>query len=95
MEVFRTMSSIAAVKDKVVARVIPQEEKTKGGIVIPEGVQKSPQVQAEVVSVGKEVEDIEVGDIILCHQQGGQEMLIEDESYKCLIYNEVYAKVKE
>lgn len=95
MEVREIMAKIEAVKDKVVARVIPEEEKTAGGIVIPAGSQKNPQVQAEVESVGSEVEEIEVGDIILCHQQGGQELMFNEQRYKCLMYSEIYGKMKE
>lgn len=89
------MKTIDAIKDKVVAKVLSKEEKTKGGIVIPDSVEMEPQAFGEVISVGNEVEGIHRGDTIIFHVRGGQEIVFEEENYKCLAFNEIYGKIRE
>lgn len=89
------MKSIDAVKDKIVVKVIPKEEKSQGGIHIPEGAQTEPQGYGEVISVGEEVERVNRGDTLVFHVRAGQDMVFERENYKCLTYNEVYGILKD
>ena len=44
-------SKIQPLSDRVMVRVLEAEEKTKGGIVLPDTAKEKPQ-QAEVVAVG-------------------------------------------
>ena len=88
---------LKAVKDKIVVKDLKQEV-TKGGIVIPETVNaKLPQAKCEVLSIGEDVKGINVGDIILCHQNGGQQVATAgaEEVYRVLGEGEVYCIIEE
>ena len=81
--------------DRVVIRRLEGEEKTKGGIIIPDTVKEKPQ-EGEVIAVGPGARDeggklvpldLKAGDIVLFGKWsgsevkiGGQELLIMKES---------------
>ncbi|MCA9776381.1 MAG: co-chaperone GroES, partial [Candidatus Eremiobacteraeota bacterium] len=44
--------SVRPMGDRVIIAALPQEEKTKGGIILPDTAKEKPQ-QGEVVAVGK------------------------------------------
>lgn len=86
---------ISGVKDKIVAKIIPEDNITDGGIVLPQGSKQLPQLTCLVTSVGKDVsEEIKVGATIYCHRNGGMDILVDGEIYKVLKDDEVYATVK-
>lgn len=85
-----TSKLLQGVKDKVVVEVLAEEQVTEAGIIIPEGFKKVPQSHGRVVSVGKEVTDVKVGDIVLFAEFGGQTFLLNNRMYRVLIENEVY-----
>jgi chaperonin GroES len=73
--------------DRVVVRRVKEEEKTKGGIIIPETAQEKPQ-EGEIVAVGpgardedgERIEmDVAVGDRILFGKWSGTEVKIDGE----------------
>jgi chaperonin GroES len=73
--------------DRVVVRRVKEEEKTKGGIIIPETAQEKPQ-EGEVVGVGpgardddgeRIVPDVKVGDRVLFGKWSGTEVKIDGE----------------
>ena len=75
------------INDRVVIKPAPAEEKTKGGIIIPDTAKEKPQ-RGEVVAVGpgKEGKDekkmtVSVGDIVLYGKYAGQEMNYEGTDY--------------
>lgn len=87
---------IEAVKNKVIARDLPHEEKTKGGIIKPANAESLPHTFGEVISVGNNVEfDVSPGDMIVYHQRGGQKIVFDDQTYSCLMDDEVYGVLKE
>jgi chaperonin GroES len=70
---------IRPLQDRVVVVRVPEEEKTKGGIIIPDTAKEKP-IQGKVVAVGngKVLEDgkvrpldVKVGDIVLFTKYGG------------------------
>ncbi|MBL1406740.1 MAG: co-chaperone GroES [Hyphomicrobiales bacterium] len=81
--------------DRVVVRRVDSEEKTAGGIILPDSVQEKPS-EGEVVSIGSGARDeagklvpldVSVGDTILFGKWsgtevkiGGEELLIMKES---------------
>jgi chaperonin GroES len=80
--------------DRVIVRLLEQEEKKKGGIIIPDTAKERPS-EGEVIAVGKgrrnttgERMELEVkkGDRVLFNKYGGTE--IEIESTKCLVMKE-------
>lgn len=89
------METIDAVKDKVIAKVLKKEEKTQGGLIIPEEFSSETHAFGEVVSVGDEVAGIHRNDTIVFHVRAGQDLLINRENFKCLTFNEIYGKMRE
>ena len=81
------MASFRPLHDRVVVRRVKEEEKTKGGIIIPETAQEKPQ-EGEVIAVGpgardedgERIEmDVAVGDRILFGKWSGTEVKIDGE----------------
>src|SRR5689334_17481330 len=75
--------------DRVVVKRIDAEEKTKGGIVIPDTAKEKPS-QGEVVAVGPGGRDetgkltpidVKVGDRVLFGKWSGTEVKIDDDEY--------------
>jgi chaperonin GroES len=82
-----TVAKFRPLHDRVLVRRVKEEEKTKGGIIIPETAQEKPQ-EGEIIAVGpgardesgKVVElDVKVGDRILFGKWSGTEVKIEGE----------------
>jgi chaperonin GroES len=80
---------IRPLQDRVIVKRLPEEEKTKGGIIIPDSAKEKPQ-QGEVVAVGKGKVaddgkliklDVKKGDRILFSKYGGTEVKIEGEEH--------------
>lgn len=72
------------IADRVVIKPAAAEEKTKGGIIIPDTVKEKPQM-GEVIAVGpgKDGEDmtVKVGDKVLYGKYAGQELNYKGEDY--------------
>ena len=83
--------------DRVVVRRLEGEEKTKGGIIIPDTAKEKPQ-QGKVIAVGKgKVEkdgkvtplDVKEGDTILFGKYSGQEIKLDNEEYLIMREEEI------
>lgn len=81
----------------VVKRVEAQDEKTAGGLIIPDTAKEKPQ-EGEVVAVGKGKRledgkvvalDVKVGDRILFGKYSGSEIKIDGEEYLIMREDEV------
>lgn len=72
------------INDRVVVKPAPAEEKTKGGIIIPDTAKEKPQ-RGEIVAVGPGKEGkalaVKVGDIVLYGKYAGQELSYEGTDY--------------
>ncbi len=75
--------------ERVVVKALPSEEKTRGGIVLPDTAKEKPQ-EGEVIAVGsgKLLEtgqrvpiDLKPGDKILFSKYAGNEVKIDDVEY--------------
>ncbi len=85
--------------DRVVVKPSPQEEKTKGGIVLPDTAKEKPQ-KGEVVAVGqgKLLEngqrvalEVKVGDKVIYSKYGGTEVKVDGEEYLILRESDILA----
>ncbi|MBU1062090.1 MAG: co-chaperone GroES [Candidatus Omnitrophica bacterium] len=94
--------SIQPLGDRVLVKRLEAEEKTKGGIVLPETAKEKPQ-KAEVVAVGKgkvlesgKVEPLEVkkGDKVLFGKYAGNEITVNEEEYLILKEEDILAIIK-
>ncbi|MEY3323638.1 MAG: hypothetical protein RLZZ417_3221 [Bacteroidota bacterium] len=72
------------INDRVVVKPAPAEEKTKGGIIIPDTAKEKPQ-RGEVVAVGPgkdgNLMTVQVGDTVLYGKYAGQELNFEGHDY--------------
>lgn len=72
------------INDRVVIKPATAEEKTKGGIIIPDTAKEKPQ-KGEVIAVGPGKEGnlmtVQVGDIVLYGKYAGQELSHQGEDY--------------
>ena len=78
---------IRPLQDRVIVKRVKEEEKTKGGIIIPDTAKEKP-IEGEVVAVGngKVLEDgtvrkldVKVGDRVLFGKYSGTEVKLEGE----------------
>ena len=92
---------IKPLADRVVIKMVEPEEKTVGGIVLPDSAKEKPQV-AEVVAVGpggvvdgKEVKmELSVGQKVLISKYAGTEITLDDVEYTILKQSDVLAVVE-
>ena len=80
---------IRPLQDRVIVKRLEEEEKTKGGIIIPDTAEEKPQ-EGKVIAVGKgKVNedgkviplDVKVGDRILFGKYSGSEIKIDGEEH--------------
>lgn len=87
--------------DKVLIQVLDAEEKTKGGIIIPETAAEKPQ-EGKVVAVGTGIIlpdgsikplDVKKGDKILFSKYGGTPISVDGEEFLIVREDEILAIV--
>ena len=85
--------------DKVVVEVFEEEEKTAGGILLPDTAKKKPQ-EGRVVAVGpgRVLQDgtrapmsVKVGDRVIFSKYGGNEVEVDGKEYTILDEDQIYA----
>ncbi|HHV36631.1 MAG TPA: co-chaperone GroES [Candidatus Cloacimonetes bacterium] len=86
------------IEDNVVVKIAAAaEEKTIGGIIIPDTAKEKPQI-AEVIAVGTD-EDLQavvkVGDNVLYGKYSGTEVELDGEKYLILSKSDILAIVEE
>lgn len=87
--------------DRIVVQAAPQEEKTKGGLVLPDTVKEKP-VEGIVVAVGdgkvldngqRQPMDVKVDDKVIYSKYSGTEVKLDGEEYLILSERDVLAVV--
>lgn len=93
------MATLKPLNDRIVVKVVNPEEKTSGGIILPDSAQEKPQ-EAEVVAVGPgktldngRVVPLEVkpGQRIIYARYGGTEVKLGTDEYVILRQDDVLA----
>lgn len=88
------MTKIQPLLDRVVVRPTAAEEKTVGGIIIPDTAQEKP-LRGEVIAVGKGTKDeemvLKVGDQVLYGKFAGNEVEIDNEKLMIMRQSDVLA----
>ena len=88
--------------DRVLIKALDSEEKTSGGIIIPDTAKEKPQ-EGEVVAVGPGAKsedgkilsmDVEVGDIVLFGKWSGTEIKIDGTEYSIMKESDVMGIAK-
>ena len=93
--------NIRPIDDRVVLKVLDAEEKSAGGILLPDTAKEKPQ-RGKVAAVGqgklldsgkRAAPDVKVGDVVLFGKYAGSDVRVGDEEYKILRENEILAKI--
>jgi len=77
--------------ERIVVRALKQEEKTEGGIYLPDTASKDKPQQGEVIAVGPDFKGVKKGDKVIFAKYGGTEIKIEEEEYLILGVDDVLA----
>lgn len=87
--------------DRVVLKLVEQEEKTRGGILLPDTAKEKPQ-KGKVLAVGtgkvldsgqKVPLDVNAGDTVIFGRYSGTEVKIEGEEYLIVSERDILAVV--
>jgi len=88
--------------DRVLIEVLDSEEKTAGGIIIPDTAKEKPQ-EGKVVAVGPGAKndagkltpmDVKVGDIVLFGKWSGTEVKIDGKEYSIMKESDIMGITK-
>jgi len=89
--------------DRVLVKQLEEEEKTKGGIIIPDTAKEKPQ-QGKIVAVGKgkKLDDgtvrklsVKAGDLVLFEKYAGATIKLEGDEYMILREDEILAVIEK
>lgn len=81
------MANIRPLQDRIILKRVKEEEKTKGGIIIPDTAKEKP-IEGEVVAIGNgkvmddgsvRKVDVKVGDRVLFGKYSGTEVKLDGE----------------
>ena len=93
---------IRPLQDRVIVKRVQEEEKTKGGIIIPDTAKEKPQ-EGKVVAAGKgKVDDngklrpldVKAGDRILFGKYSGSEIKIDGEEHLILREDDILGVIE-
>jgi chaperonin GroES len=86
--------SIQPLADRVIVESAAAEEKTAGGIIIPDTAKEKPQ-RGKVLAVGAGKKDepmtVKVGDIVLYGKYAGTEVSVEGKDYLIMRESDIFA----
>lgn len=89
--------------DRVVVKALPADEKTAGGLFIPDTAKEKPQ-QGEIIAVGpgKVTDDgklqkpeVKVGDVVLYGKYSGTEVTIDGEDYLIMRESDIFGIINK
>ena len=91
------MAKIQPLADRVLVRPVAAEEKTIGGIIIPDSAKEKP-LRGEVIAVGNGTKDeamvLNAGDQVLYGKYAGTELEYEGEKFLIMRQSDVLALLK-
>ena len=94
---YHIMSKIQPLADRVLVKPMAAEEKTIGGIIIPDSAKEKP-LRGEVIAVGEGTKDekmlLSEGDTVLYGKYAGTELEYDGEKYLIMRQSDVLAILK-
>ena len=75
----------------VVKPLKEEEEKTEGGIYLPETASKEKPQKGKVIAVGPDFKGVKKGDTVIFAKYGGTEIKVDNEDYLVLGVDDVLA----
>ncbi len=97
------MSTIKPLYDRVVLRRLEEDERTAGGIIIPDTAKEKPQ-KGEIIAVGSGTKnesgnvvplEVKVGDIVLFGKWSGSEVKFDGEELLVMKESDIIAIIEE
>jgi chaperonin GroES len=94
--------SIRPLQDRIIIKRVREEEKTKGGIIIPDTAKEKP-VEGKVTAVGKGAIqkdgsvrklEVKVGDTVLFAKYSGSEIKVDGEDHLIIREEDVLAVIE-
>ena len=94
---------IRPLQDRIIVKRVEEEEKTKGGIIIPDTAKEKP-MEGKVVAVGKgklmedgkvHAVDVKVGDRILFGKYAGTEVKIDGEEHLIMREDDILGVIEK
>lgn len=86
--------SVKPLSDRVLVLPNPAEEKTAGGLFIPETAKEKP-LAGKVIAVGPGTSEVtmevKVGDVVLYSKYAGTEVNVDNEDYLIMRQNDILA----
>ena len=92
--------NIKPIRDKVIVKPITEDEVTKGGIVLPDTVDKERPEKGKVIAVGdgktldngqKLPMSVKVGDTVMFKKYSPDEIKIDDQEYLVIAEDDIMA----
>ena len=93
------MAKMKPLDDRVVVELIEGEQKTSGGIYLPDAAKEKP-VKGKVIAVGpgkklksgkRATPEVKVGDIVIISKWGGTEVKIDGKEYSLMRESDILA----
>jgi len=89
-------TKLVPIADRVIVEAAAAEEKTAGGIIIPDTAKEKPQ-RGKVIAVGTGKKDepmtVKVGDEVLYGKYAGTELTIDGKEYLIMRESDIFAIV--
>ena len=94
---------IRPLQDRVIVKRVEEEEKTKGGIIIPDTAKEKP-MEGKVIAVGKgkvledgkiHPLDVKAGDRVLFTKYGGTEIKIDGEEHLIMREDDILGVIEK
>ena len=97
------MTTIRPLHDRVLIRRIEEDQKTAGGIIIPDTAKEKP-IQGEVVAVGSGARgddneliplEVQIGDVVLFGKWAGTEVKLEGEEFVIMKESDIFGIIEK
>ena len=94
---------IRPLQDRIIVKRLEEEQKTKGGIIIPDSAKEKP-IEGKVIAVGKgKVADdgklikmeVKVDDKVLFNKYGGTEVKIDGQEYLIMREDDILGVIEK
>ena len=94
---------IRPLQDRIIVKRLESEEKTKGGIIIPDSAKEKP-MEGKVIAVGKGklndkgeriAPDVKAGDIVLFSKYAGTEVKIDSEEHLIMREDDILGVIEK
>ncbi len=91
--------SLKPLGDRLAVKYVEKEEKTEGGIVLPDTAKKEKPQQGKVVAIGNgcfeedDTPDVKVGDMVVFDKFAGTEVTVDGEDFIVVSIDDVLAVI--